>query len=137
MKLTREVLAEEYGNYEEAPALSLEGKGLTQLRDIGLCAGVEYLSLRFNSLVSLREVGNCKHLWILDAQQNRLRDIEGLSAFAALGTVTLSGNDLQLSALRPLEAVVILHLEASLAKGSRKEVIRTLPGTCQAGTVDL
>jgi len=137
MKLTREVLSEEYGNYEDAPALSLEGRGLTQLRDIGLCAGVEYLSIRFNSLLSLREVSNCRHMWILDAQQNRLRDTDGLNAFAALGTLVLSGNDLQLSALRPLEAVVIIHLEASLAKGSRKEVVRTLPGMCQAGTVDL
>lgn len=137
MKLTREVLAEEYAGYEEAIALSLEGKGLTQLRDIGLCAGVEYLSIRFNSLVSLREVSNCRHLWILDAQQNRLRDLDGLSAFTALGTVVLTGNDLQLSALRPLETVVIIHLEASLAKGSLKEVMKTLPGMRQAGTVDL
>lgn len=137
MKLTREVLSEEYGNYEDAPALSLEGRGLTQLRDIGLCAGVEYLSVRFNSLLSLREVSNCRQMWILDAQQNRLRDTDGLNSFAAFGTLVLSGNDLQLSALRPLETVLIIHLEASLSKGSRREVVRALPGMCQAGTVDL
>lgn len=137
MKLSRELLTEEFGDFEEAVAVSLEGKGLTQLKDIGLCAGVEYLSLRFNALTSLREVASCRHLWILDAQQNRLRDIEGLNAFAALGTVVLSGNELQLGSLRPLQSVVVIHLEATLAKGSRKDVIRSLPGMRQVGVVDL
>ena len=137
MKLSKDVLVSEYPDYATAVALSFEGKGLAQLKDLSLCAAVEYLSARFNAITSTREVTACRHLWVLDLQQNHLRELDGVGQFAALGTLVITGNELQLSALRPLEGLVLIHLEATFAKGTRKEVVRALPGTHRLGTVDL
>lgn len=127
MKLTLEKLQSECPNYREATSLNLDCKRLNKLTELGKCRNLQYISLRFNQILSIDELSNCPRLWIVDLLQNQVSDVSCLKCFQALGSISLSCNNLTVKSLEPLQNIHIISFEFNNPKTTRADILNTLP----------
>ena len=60
-----------------------------------------------NNLFGLEK---CKELWRLDVNNNRIKNLDGLTKFVALGTLNLQSNDFEWSELEKIRHLHIIDL---------------------------
>ena len=121
---------------EELEFLHLDRQNIEQLGDaLETAVALVVLRARHNSLASVPRgaLDNCRALWRLDLSWNRLTDVSGLAAFAALGALDLSCNLLAADALAPLAAVDVVQLRLAgnpelVAKGGEADDAATAAG---------
>ena len=73
--------------------LDLSATKLASIDNLEYFSNLKHLLLRHNELNCLFGLEKCKELWRIDANRNKIKNLDGLSKFVAIGTLDLDGND--------------------------------------------
>ena len=72
---------------------------------------MNHLILSHNEINGLYGLENCREIWRLELNNNRIKTLDGLTKFIAIGTLNLHGNDLnwlELEKIRHLHTIDII-----------------------------
>ncbi|XP_025109548.1 uncharacterized protein LOC112573414 isoform X2 [Pomacea canaliculata] len=100
----------QYAPLHETEFLDLSNLGLVIPERLASCPKLRSLILQGIKLQEAAGLDCCKQLWYLDLSNNLLESLEGLAQFLALGTLILSNNNLDWSALASIRHMHILSI---------------------------
>ena len=74
---------------------------------------MRHLILRYNDLNCLIGLEKCRQLWRLDVCNNKIKNLDGLNKFVAVGTLNLHGNDYNWTELEKIRHLHVIDLVCS------------------------